>query len=187
MTICRLSIVGLTSILIIAIYTYDAITQNVSFFTIIQIVLLIWVSWSIGLSVFISDLALRARITVDTKRSCHNINIWMQSVRVVDANGSPCKIKNPITAWALQLCKWYIAVRPGLSHTIAVLAELLFPWHLLSFTLWLLFILSLTTLIIDMSSSGSAATWGFGQLLPTFLILLPFFTLIETYGGTKSL
>jgi len=54
--------------------------------------------------------------------------------------------------------------------------------------LWLEFFLSLFILIFDLPSTsrvdyGSFSNWGFGQLLSVFVILLPFFTLMETYAG----
>jgi len=46
-----------------------------------------------------------------------------------------------------------------------------------------LFILGLAVLAWDMQESGLQSSWGFGQLLPTFLVLLPFYQLAETYVG----
>jgi hypothetical protein len=46
-----------------------------------------------------------------------------------------------------------------------------------------LFILGLALLAWDMQASGLQSSWGFGQLLPTFLVLLPFYQLAETYVG----
>jgi hypothetical protein len=46
-----------------------------------------------------------------------------------------------------------------------------------------LFILGLAVLAWDMQASGLQSSWGFGQLLPTFLVLLPFYQLAETYVG----
>jgi len=97
----------------------------------------------------------------------------MQSVKVA---------RNPITALALLLCKWYM-VRDAPRAIIIGLAELLFLWYYLSTSLWMFFGFSVQAFVYDIASGASAETWGFGQLLPTFLILLPFFTLIETYGG----
>lgn len=53
--------------------------------------------------------------------------------------------------------------------------------------LLVLFVLGLAILALDIvlvSAYPSSFEWGFGQLLPTFLILLPFYTLTEEYVGT---
>ena len=40
---------------------------------------------------------------------------------------------------------------------------------------------------IDSSDAGSQSTWGFGQLVPMFLISLPILTALEIYYGTIAL
>jgi hypothetical protein len=180
MTVCRLAIAGMTSALIISSYAYQVARENWYSSYGVQLGLLIWLSWSVILSVLISDLALKARSAFDlTWSSIRYIDTWIQSVNVTGAT------RNPITALALLLCKWYMV--GGVSRAfITDLAEVLFPWYLLSPSLWLFFGFSVQAFVYDIASSASAETWGFGQLLPTFLILLPFFTLIETYGGLWS-
>jgi hypothetical protein len=110
----------------------------------------------------------------------------MQSVSTVDANGLPRKAKSPIIAAALRICRRHIAARVPLNVYNFELAELLFLCYFLGLMLWGQFAISVQFLVYDMRASSSVGTCGFGQLLPTFLILLPFFTLIETYGGAKS-
>jgi hypothetical protein len=96
MTICRLAIVGITSALIISSYAYQVARGNWYSGYGVQLGLLIWLSGSVVLSVFISDLALKARSAFDfTESSVRYIDTWMQSVKVTDTT------RNPITALAL--------------------------------------------------------------------------------------
>ena len=124
MTVCRLSIVGATNTIVIATsgFSSEYLTG-----------VLIWLSWSIGLSALLSDQALKARIAINTGKSgCLDIELWIQCIRTTDADGSHRKIKNPITILALLLCKQYIAAKSNLKRSLAALAELLFGWHFLS-------------------------------------------------------
>jgi hypothetical protein len=72
------------------------------------------------------------------------------------------------------------------SIFIVVLAELPFLWYFISHLLWTFFGVSVQAFMYDIASGASTETWGFGQLLRTSPILLPFFTLIETYRGLGS-
>jgi len=62
--------------------------------------------------------------------------------------------------------------------------EVVFPWYTTILILVGLFALALVYLVVDVQDGGIANEWGFGQLLPIFMILLPMFTIFETYVGT---
>jgi hypothetical protein len=70
-----------------------------------------------------------------------------------------------------------------------VVAEIVYPWVLLLALLILMFLTGLVTLLLLVIGNGSglSSPWTFGQLLPMFLIVLPFYQLVETYVGTCQL
>ncbi|KAL4888816.1 hypothetical protein BDV59DRAFT_134649 [Aspergillus ambiguus] len=89
-----------------------------------------------------------------------------------------------ITSWlmmptALWYSREYIA-----THSVArrwllcCVAEVFFPWQTASIWLAILWAFSLGALIYSLIQNGLAASWGFGQLLPLFMVLLPFQNLI---------
>jgi uncharacterized membrane protein YiaA len=190
----RLVIVGLTFLLLVGTYVWILVmlplARGAQYLVSDQIAILTWLTWGIGLSVFLSDLALAARKAFNASKSSHLTVIrWMESITAADTHGSSRKLRNPVTAIALLLCRWYIAGGRIRKFCLACLAELLFPWFILSYMLWLEFFLSLFILIFDLPPTsrvdyGSFSNWGFGQLFSVFVILLPFFTLMETYAGT---
>jgi hypothetical protein len=188
--ISRLIIVGLTFLLIIGIYMwftvrYQAARSNQNLMS-YQLSVLLWLSWAIGLTVFISDLSLAARKAFDTSKSgIPTIILWMESIQAADMHHSSRKLRNPLTATALLFCEWYIAAGTIYSFCLTSLTELLFPWYILSYILWAQIFMSLYILAGLEISDGLPPSWSFRQLLPTFLILLLFFTLMETYAGTK--
>jgi hypothetical protein len=189
MTICRLIIVAVTNITVVIIVIITATVVGIRNFSVISVTyswLLVWLSYSIILSIFLSGLALAARIAIQPSMSRpSDIELRINSLRMTDSNGTLCTNKNPITAVAVRVCHWYLAASPGPKIFSAYLLELIFAWRLLSVELWLMFALTLGSLVSDMAYSGLVSSWGFGQLLPTILIILPFFTLVETYGGIK--
>jgi hypothetical protein len=188
MAIGRLVIVGLTFLLLIGIYVYflaifPTFRSGYDVFS-YQLALLLWLSWAIGLTVFLSDSALAARKAFDMSKSGRpTIILWVDSIQASDKHRSSRSFRSPVTATALLFCKWYTTAGTIFKFCLTCLVELLFPWYILSYILWAQFFLSLYGMIVYMAPSNDAS-WGFGQLLPTFLILLPFFTLMETYTGT---
>ena len=134
------------------------------------------------------DLALVARISLNMSITDNpKIIAWVEHINANRMNRAFHSIWNPITAVSLRFCNCYIAAKPKKKKKnklrFVLIAELLFLQFILGYYLWVQLFLSLTVLIEDMEGSGLVATWGFGQLLHTFLILLLIFTLIETYAG----
>jgi hypothetical protein len=62
-------------------------------------------------------------------------------------------------------------------------AELLFPWYVAGIILGVLWAFSLGALILSLWQSGLASSWDFGQLLPGFMVLPPFQSLISVIAG----
>jgi hypothetical protein len=85
----------------------------------------------------------------------------------------------------IWLCQRYIRQKPRILLTsMWITLEVVFPWYTTTLILVGLFALALVYLVVDVQDSGIANEWGFGQLLPIFMILLPMFTIFETYVGT---
>lgn len=63
-------------------------------------------------------------------------------------------------------------------------AEFLFlPWLLTPVFLLLMWFFGLGFMIFKVHTTNLTTSWSFGQLLPVFLVLLPFFTLVGTIVG----
>ncbi|KAF8847941.1 hypothetical protein BDZ45DRAFT_733250 [Acephala macrosclerotiorum] len=80
---------------------------------------------------------------------------------------------------------WNIVLPLYISEPALLARSATLPWKIRYPLLIFLFILGLALLAWDMQASGLQSSWGFGQLLPTFLVLLPFYQLAETYVEEK--
>ncbi|CAG8959925.1 hypothetical protein HYFRA_00012642 [Hymenoscyphus fraxineus] len=68
----------------------------------------------------------------------------------------------------------------------SLVAEVIFPKAYLALTCAFLVIFEFIILILNASNASVSKEWGFGQLLPTFMIVLPFFTLAGTVTQTRE-
>lgn len=86
--------------------------------------------------------------------------------------------------WLFQrLTRTYITTKSqSLENFLWTIAEIIFPYQLGYLLGVSLFFLGIINLSIDLSLTGFASTWGFGQLLPISMVILPFFSLTEVYA-----
>jgi hypothetical protein len=90
-----------------------------------------------------------------------------------------------LTRFAVRFCKLYISPGPKWRQWLLwVIAELLFPCYIAGIILGVLWAFSLGALILSLYQSGLASSWDFGQLLPAFMVLLPFQSLASVFAGT---
>lgn len=110
---------------------------------------------------------------------------WRESP-VLPQQHFPLRILDSLFA---RLCKWfcraYLNAKSATTRfLIWSLAEILFPWFINLPLLCLLFAIGLGNIAWDLQMTWDIAGWGFGQVLPMLLILLPIYSLLETYSGT---
>jgi len=60
---------------------------------------------------------------------------------------------------------------------------LLFPWYTAGIILGAVWVFSLGALILSLHQNGLTSSWDFGQLLPTFMVLLPFHSFVSAIAG----
>jgi hypothetical protein len=87
-------------------------------------------------------------------------------------------IRYSLTRFAVWFRDCYLRAEPPGRKFLWAIAELLFPWYTASILLGILWMLGVFLLGYDLRRSGLADAWGFGQILPTFLV--------ENYAGTFS-
>lgn len=93
---------------------------------------------------------------------------WLDTL--VSQHLQPVEIRTNLKMLPICLCT-KVLVFPLLHLTNAIYA------------LWLAFTLAIVALAIDWNVGALSSSWGFGQILPVTLLLLPLFTLIEGFIG----
>ena len=140
---------------------------------------LAWVYWSLGLSLYVSDTALLARAAVGQRREKRDpdaVPNWLDGLSsrnsfLVRPLRKVYDVYSRTDSWAYCALIWAVA-------------EIVFPWVILLPVLLLVFLLGLVLLGLRANySAWIGSAWGFGQLLPMFLIILPFYQLAETFCG----
>ena len=92
-------------------------------------------------------------------------------------------LKEPLSWLFGKFCQSYLVPKtPLLQALLWALAEVIFPIRSSSILLFILLIIGIINVILDMIQSGLRKSWGFGQLLPAFMLLLPFFSLAQKYA-----
>lgn len=141
---------------------------------------------TICISMYVSDRALETRKAL-SGGSDHDIPVILAWVEIHHATFQctpvSIRIRNPLTCFAVWFCDLYLRAKPLGRKFLWVVAEFLFPWYTTSILLGILWTLGVYLLGYDLSKWGSVQSWGFGQLLPMFLVVLPFLTLAESYAG----
>lgn len=178
---------------------WDSAAAIVPLFSILGIA---WAFWGMCLSLFATDLALKARRaigrqgTATTAQGQHIVE-WIESHH---QDHSLPRTLSEHTIFALrrtlswlfeQYCRIYIATEyPPLKSFFWFVAEIFFPFrtgYVGACIQVFLFIIGISKLALDLAFSGLTSTWGFGQLLPTFMVFLPFFSLSEAYARESVL
>jgi hypothetical protein len=92
--------------------------------------------------------------------------------------------KKPSSWLFAKLCERYVLQTSLKGRRILwIVAECFFPHHFgNAMRNWLFFIATLGV-AVDMADTGLTHLWGFGQLLPALMLLLPFFSLGESYAS----
>lgn len=94
-------------------------------------------------------------------------------------------VRRYLTRFAIRFSELYISPGPKWRQWLLWgTAELLFPCYIAGIILGVLWAFSLAALILSLYQSGLASSWDFGQLLPAFLVLLPFQSLASVFAGT---
>jgi hypothetical protein len=90
-----------------------------------------------------------------------------------------------LTRLAVRFSELYVSPGPKWRQWLLWgTAELLFPCYIAGIILGVLWAFSLGALILSLYQSGLASSWDFGQLLPAFMVLLPFQSLASVFAGT---
>jgi hypothetical protein len=154
----------------------------------------VWAFWGICLSLSATDLTLRARRAIgrgdlenDIDRQL--IDEWLENSK--HDHSLPKSTFDHVTfplkrslSWLFQkLVRKYMTTKSEfLGSYLWIATEIVFPFRL-GYLLGLsLFCLGIINLSIDLSESGLISTWGFGQLLAPFMVIIPFLSLIEAYA-----
>lgn len=89
-----------------------------------------------------------------------------------------------LTRFAVRFSELYVSPGPKWRQWLLwAIAELLFPHYVVGIILGVLWAFSLGTLILSLYLSGLAYSWDFGQLLPAFMVLLPFQSFVSVIVG----
>jgi hypothetical protein len=157
----------------------------------------IWLFWSICLSLFVTDEALEARQAIGrrlrrTPALQQLIDKWRNKPRPKELPPDPLGglsfiLREPLSWLFGEFCRLYLVPKNNfLQVWLWVVAEIIFPFRSGSILLSILLIIGVINVILDMVGNGLGKTWGFGQLLPTFMLLLPFFSLAQAYASKSS-
>jgi hypothetical protein len=161
--------------------------------SVVEIVGFVWVFWAMCLGVSASDLTLKARKAIGegdwaNSDSRQHIVEWLDSSS--QDHRLPKSTLGHITfplwrslSWLFeQLGRLYITAKsPFLKEFLRIVAVLVFPFRF-GYMQIVLFSLGIVNLSVDLALYGLASTWGFGQLLPTAMVILPFFSLAGVYA-----
>lgn len=166
--------------------------------TVIEAFGIMWVYLITYLPIFLSEDATRIRtiISEGSRGDIEVVRTWIlrhqRRWSTHTISRAAWKRYNPYAVARRYLTQW--AVHFGNSFVKAesrrqrwglwVAAELLMPWYTTGIILGVLWVFSLGALILSLYQNGLASSWDFGQLLPAFMILLPFQSLVGALTGT---
>ena len=171
----------------------DALTWFSLIASIIDMVGSIYVFWNIFLSLFVTDNAINARKAIGKglRPAPADQQLIKECLPRQHHSQLPQDIPGPLSlmlreplSWLFgKFCQSYLVPKsPLLQALLWALAEVIFPIRSGSILLFILLIIGIINVILDMIQSGLRKSWGFGQLLPTFMLLLPFFSLAQKYA-----
>jgi len=164
------------------------------FSSIIEAIGFLWIFWGMCLNLSSGDLTLEARRAIGRGDLADDVNRqviaeWLDSYQhdhrmpkgIFDHIAFPLKRS---LSWLFQkLTRSYVTTKShSWENTLWMMAEAVFPFRLGYLLGASLFCLGIISLSLDLYLSGLVTTWGFGQLLPTLMVILPFFSLTEVYA-----
>jgi hypothetical protein len=166
-------------------YYYSSLSAGFQYGSqIAEIVGIVWIYIDVCVPLVISDEAIKARAAISRPLQVGfpEAVVWIEDCQA-DWRGNRTRLfKQPLTRFFVWFYQHYIRMRPSILRGVLwIILEAIFPWYMTLFALFGLFAIGLANLALDVQGSGIANVWGFGQLLPTFLILLPIFTIVESY------
>jgi len=92
--------------------------------------------------------------------------------------------RNPLSWLFGRICRRFQAQTCWYQHVLTlILVEIVLPIRLGSSMQWILLIVGLITVSFDLIIGYEPGEWGFGQLLPAFMLFLPLFSLFERYAS----
>lgn len=165
--------------------------------TYIEALGVMWIYLITYLPIFLSKAATKVRnaISEGRERDFYVVNAWILhhrwrkptavERRTIWKRFNPyAVVRRFLTRFAVRFSELYVITRSiWLRRMLWVVAELLFPWYIAGIILGVLWAFSLGALILSLWQSGLASSWDFGQLLPAFMVLLPFQSLISAIAG----
>jgi hypothetical protein len=196
---CRIALAYLTSLLwVVQTCIYLAffpslrhsspVPARLAFYAeIIQIIGIIWINFVVLLPLFLSERAimLREALRPSSQVGCPDIEACIGVIEDVWQKNPRGGLGRGFARFYIWLCQRYIRQKPRILRVAMwITLEVVFPWYSTILILVGLFALALVYLVVDVQDGGIANEWGFGQLLPIFMILLPMFAIFETYVGT---
>jgi len=146
-----------------------------------------WLFWCICLRLFVF-------VEKDAREACKTIGQWLPYPTSEDQSNSirmiwwePKRVYNPLLPF-IWFCRLYLVPKHRLLQALLwVLAEIIIPIRIAYILLFVLLFTGMINVILDMITNGLQTSWGFGQLLPAFMLLLPFFSLAQTYYKKSKL
>lgn len=154
---------------------------------IVQIIGVIWINIVVLLPLIISEKAIMVRDSLSrpSQTGLLDVEAGILDIQEDCRKTSRWNLGRGFTKFYVWFCQKYIRQRPtAFRGALWITLEVVFPWYTTIYILVGLFMFGLVFLVLDVQDSGISYEWGFGQLLPTFLILLPIFTIFETFTGT---
>jgi hypothetical protein len=142
--------------------------------SIVEMVGATWVFWDICMLLFVAEDVLEARRAIG--RELRPKLNDLESIRWVPEQGYSYLLSRLV----MRFCKLYLKPKNWLLQALLwVIAEIIFPIRFGNILLFILLVIGIINVILDMVTSGLQKSWGFGQLLPAFMLLLPFFSLAQ--------
>jgi hypothetical protein len=92
-------------------------------------------------------------------------------------------IRSLLTKLAIVFCKHYIMASPWTGRLLWIISEVLSPFRLTPVFLLIMWVFGLGFMCMKIAQQNDATDWSFGQLLPVFLVFLPFHTFIGSIAG----
>jgi hypothetical protein len=196
---CRIYLMYLTSWLWIAqaciylivftnMHHSSPVPPQLAFFSeIVQIIGIIWINFVVLLPLIISEKAITVRDSLSrpSQTGFPDVEAGIRDIQEDWRKTPRWDLGRGFTKLYVWFCQKYMRRRPAIFRgALWITLEAVFPWYTTIYMLVGLFMLDLVFLVLDVQDSGIAYEWGFGQLLPIFLILLPIFTIFETFTGT---
>lgn len=90
-----------------------------------------------------------------------------------------------LTRFGVCISKWYITAVPWTRAILWICCEIMFPFGITPVLLFFLWLYGLGFMCLKVAHNNLPTSWSFGQLLPVFLVFLPFATLIGSIAGER--